>query len=495
MQISRSGPRVFLAALSVIFALCIVGANTNADLIDCSVTPDNVLCKTLASEATGLPTGCRPVTADEIKIDPRLEGRQVCPGDVAAGITGDVGAAKAYLKSLPKKPLSSCAPPNDQNIERLNSKFSVCAANFFKAYTQRYSGVVITSAFRDGQPGTAGDGSGKSANSCAGGASGSNHMLGLAIDVYPADGNFPQIWNFARANPQFGVCFPYLAGDRPHMATAGFNTAEAAACARQGVRPCEGGGIVDPVRDASVATSPSSSITSAIRNYLNPQQQQMCTLPDGKQVPCSAIANSGSVPQQVIPQASQPQFQSPPPAVGTTINATPYTAGTCAPQFYCVNNAYYYRSSSCVDRLYQQCPAGCSTSRGGCISGTSTLSVFDQIGLIAEPTTTAVVTPTAPLILTVGSGDAITLQQNPTQTGNIPPPSNSYTPPSYIPQQTFTSGDLRKTPAQQYSPQELSVVQRTLATMKDTLLRVLAYLRPFGRPSSQSSVIEYVEGE
>src|SRR3989344_2101043 len=463
--------RSFHIALGIVFMAFPLSLTitVSADLIECATNPDNVLCKALAREATGLPEGCHIATPDEVAVDEDLAGRPVCPGDTAAGITGNAGAAKAYLNSLPKKPLSNCAPPNKENIERLNNKFAICAANFFRAYTQRYGDVVITSAFRDGRPGTAGDGSGRSANACAGGASGSNHMGGLALDVYPASRNFEQMWNFARANPQLGVCFPYLSGDRPHMAAAGFNTGEAASCARQGVRPCEGGGIVDPIRDA-ITTSPSSGITNALRGYLNPQaSQQMCTLSDGRQVPCSSIANLGGAPQQTLPAASQPQFQQPPPI--SVQNTTPYAAGTCAPQFYCSGNTYYYRSSSCVDQVYQNCPAGCSASGGGCVvSGTTTsgggLSVFDQITLPANPTpTVANGAATTTGFLIIGKENAATLQLNPPSQSVLVTPQTVYNLAPPAAQQTFTSGDLRDN-VYSSPPQQLTTLQTTLATMK-----------------------------
>lgn len=177
----------------------------------------------------------------------------ICPTDVKAGINADVGAAKDYLNSLPKRPLSQCAPPTQANIQRLNNGFAVCAAAFFKAYTAKYGTVHITSAFRDNTPGSAPNGK-QSANQCAGGAPMSRHALGLAIDVNPANENlYPTMWKFAEANPQFGVCFPYQDGkrsgyfDRPHMTLAGGSGREALLCANQGVtKPCVAGASFVP---------------------------------------------------------------------------------------------------------------------------------------------------------------------------------------------------------------------------------------------------------
>ncbi|MBI2612289.1 hypothetical protein HYW59_00520 [Candidatus Kaiserbacteria bacterium] len=214
-----------------------------------------------------------------------------------------------------------------------------------------------------------------------------------------------------------------------------------------------------------------------VRNMLSPQQEQMCPLPGGGQVPCSSIANRGA--QQPLAQGQQPQLQQP-PQLGMQ-NTTPYAAGTCPPQFYCSNSTYYYRSSTCVDQVYQKCPAGCSASSNTCASTTTgALSAIDQIGLIAEPTSTPSGTVSDLLFeLAISGEDIATLQDESNPASTKVQGGSPYMPPAS--QQTFVSGDLRYGQAE-YQPQQLSALQRTLATMKDTLLRVLAYLRPFGRP-------------
>jgi hypothetical protein len=227
-----------------------------------------------AQSTTGLPTGCHLAT----EADKAAGGASVvvgvtniCPTDVKAGINADVGAAKDYLNTLPKRPLSQCAPPTQQNIQRLNNGFAVCAAAFFKAYTAKYGNVYITSAFRDNTPGSAPNGK-QSANQCAGGAPMSRHAMGLAIDVNPASESlYPTMWKFAEANPQFGVCFPYQDGkrsgyfDRPHMTLAGGSGREASLCAAQGVtKPCVAGASFVPTTPSTGGkTSSPGGTTSA----------------------------------------------------------------------------------------------------------------------------------------------------------------------------------------------------------------------------------------
>jgi hypothetical protein len=147
-----------------------------------------------------------------------------------------------------------------------------------------------------------------------------------------------------------------------------------------------------------------------------------------------------------------------------------------------MNSMYYYRNSTCVDQLYQKCAAGCSLSGTTCASTTtSPTSAFEQIELIAEPTTTPQdvgYVSDRLFELAIEGEDIGTIQDKTEQEATTTSSTDLLLPPS---QQTFVSGDLRYS-QEQYQPQQLSGMQQVLATMKDMLLRVLAYLRPFGRP-------------
>ncbi|GEM_PF-7090552 len=175
--------------------------------------------------------------------------------DRSLGITSQVAKAKQYLLSIARDLRGSKAPPTcEQNIYRLNNTFSVCSAHFLKAYQSVYGegSVYVVSAFRP--PEDLGDGCGS--NKAAGGAEHSNHIYGRAMDVAPAgrDSSYKTLQSFARENPQFGVCFPYLPEytggsfyDAPHMALAGIGTGEARRCALQGVTSyCDGSPKFDP---------------------------------------------------------------------------------------------------------------------------------------------------------------------------------------------------------------------------------------------------------
>ena len=238
--------------------------------------------------------------------------------------------------------------------------------------------------------------------------------------------------------------------------------------------------------------APSSPISRAIRNAINPQPAQQ-------------------PPPQVTP--AQTTASAPPP-LGTS-NTTPYQPGTCAPQFYCSNNNLYYRTSSCVDQLNQVCPRGCSGF--ACVNtpassdpfssllststkpatttktATSTMSVFDQLSAFAGPTIVTVTTNIATSVDLTGldGRGVMTLNGVPqTQTTSGAPGISYQLAPT---QQTFVSPDLSGDPAaSQYQPQQTSGFQAALADLKNIVLRALEYLKPFGgRNIGSSADIDY----
>jgi len=377
--------------------------------------------------------------------------------------------------------------PRAGNTAGIDSALACRLTKLFKAANDRGCRVSITSAYRSPRQQQCMCGNGRSGCAAAGS---SCHQPGRAVDVSGSC-----IGWLRMAAPKFQLVFPYY-GD--HIQCAEHPRASTRSCNR----PCNGGISINPdlsglphpseVPDTYFvppqSLAPSSGVSEAIRDNLGLQRpQEMCSLPDGIQVPCSAIANRGT--GQPLDQSQQPQLQQAPP-LGTE-NKTPYAAGTCPPQFYCANSTYYYRSSTCVDQVYQKCPAGCSSTSNTCASTSTSetsLSVIDQIGLIAEPTSTPSGAVSDLLFeLAISGDDVATLQDTTAQSGALQS-DGSYIAPPPLSQQTFISGDLRYSQADQYQPQQLTTLQRTLATMRDTLLRVLAYLRPFGRPAP-------VEGE
>ncbi|MBI4093956.1 D-alanyl-D-alanine carboxypeptidase family protein [Candidatus Kaiserbacteria bacterium] len=363
----------------------------------------------------------------------------------------------------------------------IDSALACRLTKLFKAARDRGCQVKISSAYRSESTqqcmcGRGGSGCAAAGNSC--------HQPGRAVDVSSSC-----IGWLRMAARQFQLVFPYY-GD--HIQCAEHPRASTRSCNT----PCNGGLAINPdlsqlpppsqVPDTyyrpPTSAAPSAGISDAARNFFNPQQQeQMCALSDGKQVPCSSIANPGS--QQSLPQQQQPgQLGQQPPALGSN-NTTAYASGTCPPQFYCKNETYYYRSSTCVDQAQKKCAAGCSKAGTTCAatSTSETASAFDQIESIAEPTAEEVGTPVSDRLfeLAIAGEDIAALEDTSapttTKTGDTP-----YVAPPPLSEQTFISDDLHYSPAAQDAPQELSAMRRVLAMMQDTLVRALTYLQPFG---------------
>ena len=426
--------------------------------------------------ANGIPCD-NPHTATALDIAAGLPpGSQVCTRDYQqSGVTPESGEAKEFLKSLPKEPRSKCGTESDLSIGRLNAQFAICAANFVRAYQNAYGDSIrINSAFRTpiqqvcvcrGATGLCGA-PGKLNPQTGVVDGGSNHQRGVAIDITPASEDYARMQTFARANQKFGVFFPYGMGDRVHVEPS------TVACGR-------GGNVSVPgIADAS----PSSGITKSIRQALNPQPE----------------------PQAAPPQQTAQTQTSPPLGMQ---NSTPYQPGTCAPQFYCSNNNLYYRASTCVDQVNQVCPNGCSgvscigspasydllslilstsTKRTATTTraATSTLSVFDQISAFAGPTVGTVATNIATSVNLAGlNGQGVMMLRGNPQT-QLPPSdtfANSYQLDRPRSQQTFVSPDLSQNTGGFANTGQQSTFQKTLADMKAVVLRILDYLKPFGR--------------
>jgi hypothetical protein len=406
----------------------------------------------------------------------------------AVGIGQSAEQAKQYINSLPKQPLSNCAPPNEQNIEKLNNSFAVCAATFFKAYTAQYGSgsLTITSAYRDAASG---------ANACAGGVNGSNHTKGLAIDVHPtgaSSGNpsdkpkYQAMWKFASDHPEYGVCFPfqdhpfsgYPYGDWPHMILGGIPGSEGTKCAAQGVtKPCSG---APPLNIVTPPASTGAPLDQTLRNLLG-QNQAMntsaCITSLGNpptvaqpgtvlQSQCLTNANGQQLSPPPPPPPQQPQqpaaatpaatpataATSPtsttaPPPIGT-VNTTPYPAGTCNPQFYCANSNYYYRASTCVDQVYQSCPSGCAASGTTCALSSATSPAQSPLSDLLSTSSTAGLD-----LSSLGSGqdlsalDAINAYANGSAETNTPTDVGTATPITLNPDTQNLIGQIQGSPS------------------------------------------------
>jgi len=184
------------------------------------------------------------------------------------------GAALLYLKSLPRQEKSACRTAEDKNLEKLDPNFKICAAQFIKAYTDKYGVTIrINSAYRDNSEQACVC---KGASMCAP-IGASKHQLGVAMDITPSDEDFKKLHSFAIENPNLGVCFPFSSVDKRgrsiktkdpyHMIIGGLKGS------REGAR-CAALGITASCTGQTVTVTPQPKPASPIRKYFREQQQK-----------------------------------------------------------------------------------------------------------------------------------------------------------------------------------------------------------------------------
>ncbi len=413
--------------------------------------------------------GCHIASQAEVDAG-AVAGREVCAADVAAGITVQAGEAKEYLRSIFTSGGQQCTAQQDK-IGQLNNTFATCAAQMLKAYQERYGKVTINRAYNAmsceaalcvNNPGCGGFNNNPAPNS--------SHVQGVAMDVQTQ--NQQQLIGFARANPQFGVCFP-ISWDTVHLVGAGYsNNGESRSCASQGItQPCDG------LQAGQVNAPNMSGLPPASQYGMSPNTPA----PAGYTTPPAS-------PASVAPIGS-------PPPLGN--NTTAYAVGTCSPQFYCYNNSLTYRASTCVDQTYQTCAYGCSGNQcapaGSPSSSTSTVantspvntgisldSLFNFASSTPSQTSSQTVSTSTP-VFNSNMADVVALKvANPfaslgQQVATAAPQT------AYTSGETFTSSDLSYSPGGSFS----SVVQNnslqfTLGVLKDALVGLLGLLKPFG---------------
>ncbi|MBI4088397.1 hypothetical protein HY418_03420 [Candidatus Kaiserbacteria bacterium] len=430
--------------------------------------------------------GCHSPSAAEIEAG-ALPGTQVCPADVKAGITNDAGQAKQYLLSIARNLRYSQAPPDKTHIDALNNSFAICAANFLKAYAQHYGPVYVVSAFRCGPRSPANINCDRSENGRAGGATNSNHQIGVAMDINLAGGNssYDTLRSFAQQNPGYGVNFPWPfyngSIDKPHMQATNKSSPSCSGVAGTPVTP-----------SGSASQTPVTTAANLIRQALGLQQ------PPPQQQP-----------------AAYPQSQAQPqPANHPTANATPIGAPAsdqsptaCTPSYFCSGNTYYYKTSSCSNLEIQTCTNGCdgdscaispvsssinltsgptdSSSSGSGASASSGPSTIDLIQAYANPTTVDIAAAD-PVVLNQDLGNIASAVGNASASGDASQTQSGNTvalvPPGS--QETFTSPDLAASPPT--LSQKDTFTLNILESLKQSLLWALNYLRPFGNISSQT---------
>lgn len=362
---------------------------------------------------------------------------------------------------------------------------------FFKAVEEKGCSVKIISGYRSagtqartcasicGNPNGCSGSCGRPGTSC--------HQYGLAVDV-----SGPCIGWMRMAAPQFRLVFPYKG---QHIQCAEHNVAY---CGHGKWKACDGSLPINPdlsglpapsdvssdyfsappggnpnitddgVKAPMSQSSPLAPLTNALRNILNPQQQQQ------------------------TPKATTTAEQTP-PSLGI-VNSTPFPAGTCATQYRCLQSAIYYRAGTCVDSVYQQCAYGCAdTVRCATATSTATTTVSENtpsvtpnpeldrlLENLGQATTTTGPVGTAVTVVSPGSLRALG-----TEAGVIAPSVPTELPeftPSVVPENTPQSAPETFTGASAYqeqSAQRRSTWSALLLNMQGALERVLVALQPF----------------
>ncbi|MBI2610752.1 hypothetical protein HYW60_02330 [Candidatus Kaiserbacteria bacterium] len=380
-----------------------------------------------------------------------------------------IGASEA------KQYLSQVRCSRNVDVARLDSKFAICAAKFLEELRSISPSACINSAYRNSiQQENACRGICGNPGGCPGKCAPpgrSYHQKGLAIDMANYGNNHQQMWQIAARSGLHNP--PGLHRSDPIHIQA----SSASNCAGISVPLGDGGDFYNdtgryfpaPSVDYQAPTGQQALPVQPLQQPLLQQpQEQMCTLPDGIQVPCSSIANRGGVP--------------PGGAAGGP------SGGPIPPQ--------QSLSPSGQSLSYTQQGERPMAADAPLIPTSSPQSAIEQISKIAYPEEYIEESDVSEtLLLALSGSDAYSLsgeEESPNEASSSAAlEASSRVAPG--PEQTFTSIDLSRTPVQQYPPQELSTLQRALATMKDALLRILAYLRPFGRPSASDG--HYVEGE
>jgi len=390
------------------------------------------------------------------------------------------GPAKNYLKSLQREP-NKCQTNSDASIDALSSDFAICAARFLKAYTQQYGTTYkITSAYRsvDQQKCVCP----QAVNGLCASPGKSNHQRGVAMDVHPLDGSYRRIADFAKANPQFGVCFPlaYKATpDRPHLILAGVGGGESNNCASQGVTTSCTGKVSFADGSTATATSlPSSGLTNVARNLfssLNTSSQ------DTQCQSLSQQCNSGNSSACTTFMTQCQQGEAAP-------SSSSYTAPTGA------STATQSQGTGTISDAYST-PASptevehTTTNADGELvddgttdsTATSSLSIVDQLLLIAGETTTSTTSTSTPNPLPTTTVTYLAQQQAQIQPQSTYTSQPSYTQPTlgvtYVPaadtfgQTTYTQTSM--------TTEESNAILAALNNARTVLESMLSYLSPF----------------
>lgn len=361
-------------------------------------------------------------------------GSQVCPSDYQQSeVTPQSGEAKQYLRGI------LCSPDRDDyggkgpdgTILGLDPKFSICAAKFLQS--ARASGINV--CVREGARSVEKQNEyvRRGVIACKKGAL-CEHPRGIAIDVnvFPNPSICPSYKRLHDSAASFGVTFYLGCKDAYHFVP------------KQG-SDCSGGGEIQPETfyDYPQYYEQSSSLSSfveMVRQALGQAQVQQ--------------------PSQLQPPPPPPQQQQPQSQQSQQLQQQPSQSQQQTQQQSSQNTS----------------PRGNAPTLGTSNYGNTSNPEPDPIsGFIIDSVGTA--GPT----LNPDTSNMTTL--NPTATPRIIYATGTIALswPTYSSSQTFTSGDLANnpSPASVAQQQQNGFFFQILSSMKNTLLSMLNYLRPF----------------
>ena len=405
-------------------------------------------------------TNCRTATAAEIAAG-ALPGRPVCDSDRTAGLTNDAGQAKAYLASIARDLRNSKAPPTSGGrIDKLNNAFATCAAKFLQAFARAHGPIYVVSAFRCGPNSPAHIQCDRTENARAGGATRSNHQLGLAMDVNPASNNYVQLHAFARSNPQFGVGFPLGMGDRPHMEPTNKRSPS-----------CSG-----------VAGTP---VTAECFTSLNPPTIAQ----PGTVLQSQCLTNASGQPTQPPPQSAAPSQPSLPaqPSQGAQPVSSAQPSISAQPTLPLPTISSETTPISSLLNTNTLVPGSQSATN----TQPKATSSFNLIEQYINPVSNLIdIGKVVPINLNPNVIDvAIGLSPSSTSSQSVLTASGTVVAQGPLQQQTFTSGDLANNYVAPPRAQNTFLL-RLLDTMQGVLIYASNYLKPFGGVPGHAGLLE-----
>ena len=400
----------------------------------------------------------RPATEAECKMITDAGGScqvGVTPYDPnTPGLSMSGAQAKEYLRKLP------CPGGKCDFGSNFNDKFAVCAAQFLEAYQKRHGAIRVNSAYRSADhERTLCRNNPRCGAQMNNSNPTSNHIKGVAMDVQPAnEADYSKMWDLARTNPQFGVCFPFEDGtrsgfrDRPHMILAGFapGSSEVRSCTSLGYgnQPCSGGPPLNVTTPPPSQNVPTASASNYFRNAfgMQPQPYYQPPLPPQPYTQQQSLLNSFSQPMQ--PQTQQPIGVSGQIITNTNSNQNTNTSSSSA--------------TSVGDQLLQL-----------------------AFGTSSSPSASTGLATSVPLVITSGNSGSIVSTQQPVGTNNQQPVGSIQS----VGQQTFVSNDLgtqQPIATQTYN----SRLQETLGTLRTALTMLLNYLTPFSARTQPQTIVD-----